>query len=215
MRRFFLRLRIHFRRILQLDDTPESIARGTALGIFIAMTPTVGIQMILVAVVHTLCKANRIAGLIMVYISNPLTMIPIYWVDYAVGWLVLRPFVELEWHGYEHFSSIFDLGETEGLGGATREFMGRLVEVGTDVAGPLFLGGLVVGTICALPSYPITLGMVRRTRSKLKERRLRLSQRLSVHQPATTDAAAASAAPRPEAKETEAGSDGPAGDAPA
>ena len=64
------------RHILMLDDTPHSIALGTAIGMFIGMTPTVGIQMILVIVFAFLVKPlftfNRIAALITVYISNPL-----------------------------------------------------------------------------------------------------------------------------------------------
>ncbi len=40
-------------RILQINDTPESIALGTAVGIWLAMTPTVGIQMILMILIGT------------------------------------------------------------------------------------------------------------------------------------------------------------------
>ena len=158
------RLRLQIRRLLQLDDTPESIARGVALGIFIAMTPTVGVQMILVAIVHTLCRANRIAGFVMVYISNPVTMIPIYWLDYAIGWLVLQPISGIEWLGYQHFAELFDLSQAQGLGSAATEFASRAVDLGVGIAGPLCLGGLILGTVCAVPTYPITLRLIRQQR---------------------------------------------------
>ncbi|HIC22647.1 MAG TPA: DUF2062 domain-containing protein, partial [Planctomycetes bacterium] len=35
-----------WRRILQLEGSSHSIALGTAIGLFVAMTPTVGLQMI-------------------------------------------------------------------------------------------------------------------------------------------------------------------------
>eukprot|EP00913_Durusdinium_trenchii_P008940 g8406.t1 len=69
--------------------TAHSIAMGTTVGMFIGMTPTVGIQMIIVMCVAILTKRffefNRVAALITVYISNPVTMIPIYYFDYRVG----------------------------------------------------------------------------------------------------------------------------------
>ena len=38
-------------RVLTLDDTPHSIALGTAIGMFVGLTPTVGIQMVVVLAV--------------------------------------------------------------------------------------------------------------------------------------------------------------------
>ncbi|MEQ9069058.1 MAG: DUF2062 domain-containing protein, partial [Gimesia chilikensis] len=79
------------RSILMLDDSAHSIALGTAIGMFIALTPTVGIQMLLVVCVafltRPLFRFNQVASLITVYISNPLTIVPIYWFDYKVGTL--------------------------------------------------------------------------------------------------------------------------------
>ena len=64
------------RGILMLEDTPHSIALGTSIGMAIGLTPTVGIQMILVMctawLTHKLFHFNRVAALITVYISNPI-----------------------------------------------------------------------------------------------------------------------------------------------
>jgi uncharacterized protein (DUF2062 family) len=69
------------RTILSLDDTPHQIALGAAIGMFIAMTPTIGIQMALVMLVALLTRPffhfNRVAALVMVYLSNPITMVPL------------------------------------------------------------------------------------------------------------------------------------------
>jgi hypothetical protein len=56
------------RSILMLDDTPHSVALGTAIGMFVGMTPTVGIQMIIVLIVAFLTrpflKFNKIAAVL-------------------------------------------------------------------------------------------------------------------------------------------------------
>jgi uncharacterized protein (DUF2062 family) len=41
-----------------------------------------------------------------------------------------------------------------------------LRSIGNDALGPLFLGGAVVGLICGLPAYPVTLRLVRRYRAR-------------------------------------------------
>jgi uncharacterized protein len=156
LRRFFA----IFRRILQIDDSPESIALGVALGIFIAMTPTVGIQMILVVIVHTIVKANRMSGIAMCYISNPFTMLPIYWFDYQVG----RFFLGQATIKRETFDKIFQL-EGPNILVQLQSFVENLARFSWDVAGPLCLGGLIVGAFCGLPAYPITLRLIRRHRA--------------------------------------------------
>ena len=82
------------RAILMLDGSPHSIALGTAIGMFIALTPTVGIQMLIVIgfafLVRPLFRFNKMAALMTVYISNPLTVVPLYWFNYKVGTIFLE-----------------------------------------------------------------------------------------------------------------------------
>lgn len=154
------RIRAFFARILQIDDAPEKVALGVALGVFVGMTPTVGIQMIIVAIVNTIFRANRLAGVLMVYISNPFTMLPIYWFDYQVGRLFLgSPSI-----AREDFEKIFAL-EGSNLFAKLASFVENLAVFSWDVAGPLFLGGVIVGAALGLPSYPLTLTLIRRYRS--------------------------------------------------
>lgn len=72
-------------RLLHADDTPHRLALGVALGIFIAWTPTIGLQMILVLLFAPLLRANGRVGLPLVWISNPLTFPIIYYPNYALG----------------------------------------------------------------------------------------------------------------------------------
>lgn len=135
------------RSILMLDDTQHSIALGTALGMFIGMTPTVGVQMIIVMVVafltRNLFQFNRVAALITVYVSNPVTVVPIYYFLYWVG----KQFVGGE-VTRERFESLLAY---EGFAGWWNAVTGLLFDIGT----PLFVGTLIVAPICGLITYPV------------------------------------------------------------
>lgn len=142
------------RAILMLDDTPHSIALGTAIGMFIGITPTVGIQMILVMLfaflVRPLFHFNRVAAVLTVYISNPLTLVPIYWFNYGIGTL----FVEGDWDRNDFAQFFNDRGAAE--------VWETLVELFVGVGTPLIVGSLVVATICSLVTYPAMLWLVRK-----------------------------------------------------
>jgi uncharacterized protein (DUF2062 family) len=139
-------------RILELDDTPKEIARGIAIGVFIAMTPTVGIQMIAIAVACTIFGGNRLAGVAMAWISNPLTIVPIYWFNYFIGSMILRT----KMIGIEEIARIVDLKST-GIFSMFFEFLGNLGSMAYNLAGPMFLGGVILGVVCAVPAYYITV----------------------------------------------------------
>ena len=155
------------KRLLQLHGSPESIALGTAFGLFIGMTPTVGIQMIIILVVSLVIPIHRMAGLLTVYISNPLTVIPIYWLDYWVGLQCLAR----KGKSFDEFKSFWHQMESEAQANAEGWYqvgLELLRSIGNDVLGPLFLGGALVGLVVALPAYPLTLRMVIAYRSQSK-----------------------------------------------
>jgi len=142
------------RYLLGLDDTHHAIALGTTIGVFVGMTPTVGIQMILVMVVAFLAKPffhfNRVAALITVYISNPVTMVPIYYLDYKVGTL----FFESR-HTVEDFQQILHYN-------GFAEWWQTIVALFVDVGMPLLVGSLIVASVCAAPTYPLMRYLLKR-----------------------------------------------------
>lgn len=75
--------------------SPRVIAWGVAIGLFIGMTPTVGIQMPLVAVLWWLARQfqwnfSLILAIAWSWLSNAATMIPLYYLFYVTG-LTLLP----------------------------------------------------------------------------------------------------------------------------
>lgn len=77
-------------KILHADDPPHKLALGIALGMFVTFTPTVGFQMVLVFCIAWLLRANKAVGVPLVWLSNPVTIPPIFWFNYAVGAVVMR-----------------------------------------------------------------------------------------------------------------------------
>ena len=135
------------RTILMLDDSQHSVALGTSLGMFIALTPTVGIQMLLVMILAFVTRPffrfNHVAALVTLYVSNPLTMVPIYYFLYRIGAFFVGGNVTRE-----HFRSILDFDTLSGWRDA-------VVTLIFDVGSPLFIGTVIVATLSGLATYPV------------------------------------------------------------
>lgn len=149
--------RTALRHLLMLDDTAHSVALGTAVGVFLGMTPTVGIQMVLVVVISLLTRRiarfNRIAAFIAVYISNPVTIVPIYWFDYKVGTLFLGGNVSRQ--------EFVRMLQFDGFA----EWWSTMTTLFADVGAPLFLGSLFVATFAGAVTYPVMRGLLKSFRS--------------------------------------------------
>jgi uncharacterized protein (DUF2062 family) len=81
--------KLNLLRFIRLHETPNDVARGFALGIAIGMTPTFGFQMIIAAFFAMLLRENKLAAVIGVWITNPLTAPFIYAAEYETGRLLL------------------------------------------------------------------------------------------------------------------------------
>ena len=142
------------RSILMLDDTPHSVALGTAIGMFIGMTPTVGTQMIIVLIVAFLTRSlfsfNKIAAVLTVYVTNPLTIIPIYWFNYKVGTWFIPSDVS-----YDDFVAIVQFDSHE-------KWSARAMSLIADLGAPLLVGCLLVAIVSSVVTYPTMRWLLRR-----------------------------------------------------
>lgn len=145
--------RAWIRTILQLDDTPHSIALGAAIGMFIAMTPTLGIQIAIVGAVwlatHRLFTFNRMAAVVTVFVSNPITMVPLYWFNYRIGTLFMGE--SLSRHD---FAELFEFHDG-------RQWWSTLIEAFAIFGAPLLWGSLIVASVAGLLTYPAMLALLR------------------------------------------------------
>jgi uncharacterized protein len=146
-RNLLLRIRPVLRWVIKLRSSPRAIASGLGMGTFIAFTPTIGIQLILAVVVATLLNMNRPAALVPVWITNPVTVAPIYTFNYWLGIQFVGgpPLTEV--------SGLFiDIGKTM----AHLEFWNikdqflAVLHIGWDIFIPLLIGSLLVGVVSGL-----------------------------------------------------------------
>jgi len=143
--------------LLHADDPPHPLALGMAVGMFVAFTPTVGVQMLIAGFLSWLLGANKALSVAVVWISNPGTMLPIYWYCYGVGCaiLALEP-IDRAWWG--NLTT-----PPPGWWPAVTFYWSRFVEI----AGPLWLGGCVVGLVCASTTYYLVYRSIQYYRTKI------------------------------------------------
>ena len=149
--------------LLRHQGTPESLARGFAIGMFVALTPTVGVQMILAGFIAHLFKGNRAIAAGLAWITNPLTIGPIFYFNYWVGLLFLPGDAEA---GRQFIDAITSASLTDPSG-----WWDAIAQMGRElwgVAGVLWAGSLVVASVAAAISYPVILRIVSAERSKLE-----------------------------------------------
>ena len=136
---FVRQCKLMLTRFVRLRGLPEEIARGMALGIFIGMTPTMGLQMPIALVCAWVLKQNRIAAVLGVWITNPATAPFIYGLEYEVG----RRLMGLDYVGFPAELTLESVRQT-----------------GWEILAPLWLGGILAGLLLAPVAYWVTLRLV-------------------------------------------------------
>ena len=136
---FIRQVKLMVVRFVRLRGLPVEIAKGVALGIFIGMTPTFGFQMAIAIFFAYLLRENRLAAILGVWITNPVTAPFIYAAEYEGGRLLLGmervslP-TEFTWKAYTH--------------------------LGWEILFPMWVGGILAGIICGFFAYVITLRLI-------------------------------------------------------
>jgi len=130
------------------------VARAFLIGIFFTFMP-MPFQMIAAAFCAIWFNANLPLSVVLVWISNPITMPPIFYFNYKIGALVLdRPVLDFQFQ--LSWSWISE----------------RLIDIGI----PLYLGSVLVGTISACASYMIIQYLWRRKVRKAWRERKRVER---------------------------------------
>lgn len=131
----------------------EALARGIGLGLFVAFTPTIGFQMIIVCVLILFIPGNLPIALAASWVTNVFTAGPVYFFEYRFGqWLI-------EVTGAAPYQPIQNAPAISGL---------------YDIAGAMWLGSLVISLVAGLGGYILTLAFIN------FERKLRMSKITSI-----------------------------------
>jgi uncharacterized protein len=150
-------------RILHADDSPHRLALGIALGIFVAWTPTIGLQMAIVVLLATALRANNRVGIAIVWLSNPLTLIPIYLPNYWVGHNLLKLFFDRPKPDYSALTQV--LADLFGLENFfthfyRASFWREMWDLFLNISIDLWFGSLIVGLFLGTTSYIISYKLI-------------------------------------------------------
>jgi len=132
MGRFFSHL-LHRHELWQLNR--KSVARAAAIGAFWAVIP-LPVQSIPSVACAVWARANVALAFAMVWLSNPLTLIPHWWLIYEIGRVVLRrPRIEIRYEMGWLWEKLTNWH--------------TFVEIGV----PMLVGSVILGTLLAAIAY--------------------------------------------------------------
>jgi uncharacterized protein (DUF2062 family) len=137
--------------ILHADDPPHTLALGVGIAMFVTFTPTIGFQMALVFAICWIFGGNKLVGLPLVWISNPATIVPIYYPCLWLGEALLGK----SHRNFGWFKTMFS--------GAPEDWLLKVKFYGValkDIAIELWLGCIVIGGILGLVTYLLTYQLV-------------------------------------------------------
>jgi len=174
VKRFRINARRWVRKILGLGDPPHSIALATAVGMFVAFTPTYGFQIILSATAAVLLRCNKVATVLPVFLTNPVTAPPLLFLQYLLGRAILGGGSEQDLEKAKQLARVLnDIALTD-LRATLGAAAGAVRDLGWGIFGPTVLGAMISAVVVGLVTYPITYRSVvwfRRKREERAERR--------------------------------------------
>lgn len=141
----------------------NEVAMGASIGMFIGLTPTVGIQMWIVFIIWLVCKYllkirfDLIIGTAIVWISNPFTMFFIYYGFLVTGLFIFSLFgiegIEPSFASFQlRFDTIINHPQNS-FHDSVRESMHFLI---IDLGKPMLLGSLFYAIPFSIISYFMT-----------------------------------------------------------
>ena len=162
-------IRYYYIRFIRLQGDPEFLARGTALGVFIGITPTIPFHTVLALTISYIFRASRIATLLAtVAVSNPITFFFQYYFSWRIGtWLTGS---DLSW---DRINAVLEILISHSGFKAGISALGSL---GWSTIISLVLGGCLLAAPFALISYIFSLRFFSIIKNKREKRKLKRDQ---------------------------------------
>ena len=160
--------RIHkyyFYRFIRLRGNPRALAGGTAIGVFIGLTPTIPFHTILIIGLAFATRSSVIAGIIVSWIvCNPVTSLPIYYSATVLGNMLTPYSLDLE-----KLTSVFhQVMQSEN----TKNSMAIIRDLGYESVVILIVGGLALALPLAVVSYYLAFQFFLRLHQKRRRKQI-------------------------------------------
>ena len=161
-------------RIIHVDDSPHRIALGVSLGLFTAFLPLLGLHTLIALMLAFVSRANKAVAILCSWISNPLTVIPIFVPCYIFGRAVVGIFRDPLPADTEQVAEILSRSFSfSGMVAAvsSSDFWKEMAVLFGKVGLELTTGCLVLGVTFAIVFYFITYKMIIVHREKVARKR--------------------------------------------
>ena len=142
-----------YERFLKIRGRPREIALGMALGLFIGMTPIMGLHMIIAVPLAALFKWSKISAGIGVWITNAVTAPFIYYITYLMGARLIG--IDKLW--------VMDPGQ--GLTG-----LYKMLLKAPEIFWAMTIGGIVLGIPLAVAGYYFSYSVLHKYQQGIKEK---------------------------------------------
>ncbi len=142
-----------YKRFIQIRGEPREVALGFALGVFVGMTPTIGVQTPIAVFIAALFKWSKLSAAIGVWISNPLTAPIIYGVAYITG----AKFLSLD--------PVFNMPLSP-----TWSTLKAMLQKAPQAFEAMTVGGAIIGLPLAVISYYLSYAAVDKYQKDVKDK---------------------------------------------
>ena len=157
-------LKYYYIRFLRLRGEPHELALGMAIGVFSGMMPILPFQIALAVTLALLFKTSKITAALGTWVSNPFNWYFIYIYDFKLGAYLLG--VE---GGHEIIKSVM---ASISRGDEMAVIWGKLFSSGITLVSALLIGGIIIGTVTATPTYFIFLKIFQKIREWRQKRKV-------------------------------------------
>jgi uncharacterized protein (DUF2062 family) len=141
-----------YHRFLKIRGNPKEIALGFALGLFVGMSPFMGLHTAIAVPLAALFKWNKFSAAFAVWISNPFSAPIIYGVTYFIGAKVLLV-QDSRLPGVLNLEGLFDT-----------------LRSAPEIVGILVVGGVVAGLPLAVIGYYFALKAITEYRQSIRQK---------------------------------------------
>jgi uncharacterized protein (DUF2062 family) len=146
-------LRKAYARFLKIRGKPREIALGMALGLFVGMTPFMGLHIVTAVFIAALLKWNKISAATGVWITNPLSAPFVYSINYFVGASILGKTNKYHWPTEGGFKAFIDM-----------------VLQAPEIIWAVLIGGVVLGIPLAVLGYYLSYYLVQRYQDEIRRK---------------------------------------------
>lgn len=152
-------------KFTRLKGSPQSLAKGVAIGTFLGITPIIPLHTVLVLLVTFLTRTSTIAGLLAtLVVCNPLTYVAQYYFSIVIG-NAITPY-HFNW---ERMKNVLDiLLAKPGIA----ESLQLLAGLGCEAAIILVVGGSLLALPFTIVSYFFSLRFFIRIREKKRNKHI-------------------------------------------